>query len=136
MLFVSAGERLFNPDPAAYLPHRYPFLQLDRICALEPGRHAVAVRLVTTTEGFPPVLMIECVAQLAGVVVVQQDDGGGFLASINHADFFGFPTAGDVLTVTATMVKSFGRLYMIEGDVSRGDEQLLSVQLTLGSGKL
>src|SRR5208282_2429035 len=45
---------LFNPDPGAYLPHRFPFLLLDRILSLEPGISAVARQQVTSgASDFP-----------------------------------------------------------------------------------
>ena len=127
---------LFNPDPAAYLPHRYPFQLLDRIIELEQGSRALAMVAVTATRVFPQILMIESVAQLAGIVVAQMEDEGGFIASIDHAVFSGPAAVGDFLTVSARVVKAFGRLFMIEGTVASGAAQLLSVQLTLGVGKL
>ena len=127
---------LFNPDPAAYLPHRYPFLLLDRILELEPGIQAVSRTGVTAGADFPQILMIECVAQLAGIVVAQVEGEGGFLASIDHAEFFGTAAVGDILIVSVNVVKSFGRLFMIEGNIVSGVDKLLSVQLTLGVGGL
>jgi 3-hydroxyacyl-[acyl-carrier-protein] dehydratase len=91
---------------------------------------------VTATRGFTQILMIECVAQLAGIVVAQREGESGFLASIDHAEFFGTAAVGGLLTISARVIKSFGRLFMIEGNVFSGADQLLSVQLTLGAGKL
>jgi 3-hydroxyacyl-[acyl-carrier-protein] dehydratase len=133
---VSAEAPLFNPDPAAYLPHRYPFLLLDRIIELDAGTRGVAQSGVTATHCFPQVLLIECVAQLAGIVVAQTEGEGGFLASIDQAEFSGSPSVGDLLKISVRVVKSFGRLFMVEGNVVSGANQLLSVQLTLGVGKL
>lgn len=127
---------LFNTDPAAYLPHRHPFLLLNRIVELEPGIRAVALIAVTAGHVFPQVYMIESVAQLSGIVVAQATVERGFLASINHAEFSGSPLVGDTLTVSARLIKSFGRLFMVEGTVNNGTGQLLSVQLTLGIGEL
>ena len=80
--------------------------------------------------------MIECVAQLAGIVVAQAEDEGGFIASIDHAEFSGTAVVGDSLAISARVTKSFGRLFMIDGNVTSGANQLLSVQLTLGVGTL
>lgn len=80
--------------------------------------------------------MIESVAQLAGIVVAQEDGEGGFLASIDHAEFSGQASVGNLLTVSARVIKSFGRLFMVDGTVFSGACQLLSVRLTLGIGKL
>jgi 3-hydroxyacyl-[acyl-carrier-protein] dehydratase len=62
-----------------YLPHRYPFLLIDRVLELEPGKRIVAIKNVTINEPFfvghfphipvmPGVLMIEALAQAAGVL--------------------------------------------------------------------
>jgi len=133
----SCGEaRLFNPDPGAYLPHRYPFLLLDRLLELEPGVRAVALTTVSASRAFPQVLLVESVAQLAGIATIQQDGEGGFLAAIEQAEFSGKALIGDVLTVSARVLKSFGRLFLVEGEVSCGENPLLKVQLTLGVGQL
>lgn len=136
MPYACEGDGLFNPDPGAYLPHRYPFLLLDRLVELEPGVRAVAQTTISASRVFPQVLLVESVAQLAGIVTIQQDGEGGFLAAIDQAEFSRVPLIGDVLTVTARVLKAFGRLFMVEGEVSCGENRLLKVQLTLGVGRL
>ena len=136
MLSDSAEAPLFNPDPATYLPHRYPFLLLDRIIDLEKGVHASARLSPANGRGFPQVLLIESVAQLAGILTITEEGEGGFLAAIDHAEFAGPVQAGDLLTITARVIKSFGRLFMVEGRVSSERNTLLTVQLTLGVGRL
>ena len=131
----SAEAFLFNSDPAHYLPHRYPFLFLDRIIELEQGTRAVAMTGVSAAHGFSQILMVEAVAQLAGITVAQAGDEEGFLASIDHAEFSAQASVGSILIISARVVKSFGRLFMIDGDVIQCTERLLSVQLTLGVGK-
>ena len=62
-----------------YLPHRYPFLLIDRVLELEPGKRIVAIKNVTINEPYfvghfphlpvmPGVLMIEALAQAAGIL--------------------------------------------------------------------
>ncbi len=80
--------------------------------------------------------MIEAVAQLAGILTISEEGEGGFLAAIERAEFTGLPQAGDVLTVSARLVKSFGRLFMVEGAVCCNQDVLLTIQLTLGVGRL
>ena len=64
----------------AMLPHRYPFLMIDRVVEFEPGRRATAIKNVTINEPFfqghfpghpvmPGVLIIEAMAQAAGVMI-------------------------------------------------------------------
>ena len=136
MPYTCEEARLFNPDPGAYLPHRYPFLLLDRVVELEPGVRGVAQTTISASRPFPQVLLVESVAQLAGIVIIQQDGEGGFLAAIDQAEFSRIPLIGDVLTVSACVLKAFGRLFMLEGKVSCGENLLLKVQLTLGVGRL
>ena len=130
------GARLFNPDPGAYLPHRYPFLLLDRVVELEPGVRGVALTTISASREFPQVLLVETVAQLAGIVTIRQDGEEGFLAAIDQAEFSRIPLVGDVLTISARVLKAFGRLFLVEGEVSCGKKKLLKVQLTLGVGRL
>ena len=127
---------MFNPDPAAYLPHRHPFLALDTIVELETGTRAVAQTIVSADSAFPQILLVECVAQLAGILTIQEQGEGGFLAAIDRAEFSGMPGPGDQLTVSAWVIKAFGRLFMVEGEVHCDNARLLSVQLTLGVGRL
>lgn len=136
MPYACGEAGLFNPDPGAYLPHRYPFLLLDRVVELEPGVRAVATTTISASSVFPQVLLVESVAQLAGIATIQQEGEGGFLASIDQAEFNQVPLIGDVLTVTARVIKAFGRLFMVEGEVSCGENLLLKVRLTLGVGRL
>jgi 3-hydroxyacyl-[acyl-carrier-protein] dehydratase len=66
------------------LPHRYPFLMVDRVIELEQGKRAVAIKNVTANEGFfaghypersimPGVLILEALAQLAGIALMSDD---------------------------------------------------------------
>lgn len=128
---------LSSLDPAAYLPHRYPFLTLDRVVSLEPGVSACAITRVTADPaGFPHVMLVECIAQLGGIVAVQTKGEGGFLAGIEQAEFSGAVAAGDMLQVTARVVKAFGRLFLIEGEVECDGLCLVRARMSLGIGLL
>lgn len=129
---------LFNPDPAAYLPHRKPFLMLDRIIELEPGVLSRAEKLVPAAmDPLPQVLLVECIAQLAGIAASHQEGEGGFLASIGRAEFGDVPArAGDRLIVTARILKSFGRLFLVEGEVECNGSRLVEAEMSLGIGRL
>jgi 3-hydroxyacyl-[acyl-carrier-protein] dehydratase len=134
---TSREAPLFNPDPTAYLPHRQPFLFLDRILSREPGVGATALKRLSGTERcFPDIFLLEGLAQLAGVATVQEEGAGGFLGTIDHAAFHAAARPGDTLYFTVRVAKAFGRLFLVEGEV-RGDEALLvRATLTLGVGKL
>ena len=96
----------------ALLPHRYPFLLLDRVVALEPGKRIVALKNVSINDPFftghfpgypvmPGVLIVEALAQ-AGAVMMLQDmddpkDKIPFFAAIDKAKFRRQVVPGDQL---------------------------------------
>lgn len=128
---------LVNPDPAALLPHRYPFLMLDTILSREPGVAATATTRITSDSApFPRVLMVEAMAQLAGVASGCGEGEGGFLATIDHAEFHGDPLPGDTLLIAVRVVKGFGRLFLLEGEATVGERRLAVATLTLGIGAI
>lgn len=96
------------------LPHRYPFLLIDRILAVESGKKISVLKNVTINEPFfnghfpeypvmPGVLIIEAMAQASGVLDVldngKKDNEIGFLASINEAKFKRVVIPGDSLKI-------------------------------------
>ena len=137
MRLTSKEGILFNPDPAAYLPHRNPFLLIDRLLALEPGIAATGQKLIShDPAGFPPFFLIEAMAQLAGIAAADQNGAGGFLAAIDKAEISGSVEAGDTLQITARILKGFGRLYLVEGEVQVAGRTVAAATMTIGIGKL
>ena len=120
------------------LPHRYPFLLVDRVLELEPGVRAVAVKNVTANEPhftghfpgrpiMPGVLIVEALAQAAGVAVLTLDEYRGKLglfAGIDECRFRRMVVPGDTLRLEVTVEKlrgMFGRVRAVatvEGDVA------------------
>lgn len=135
MRSISSEAPLFSPDPAAYLPHRHPFLHLDRIDALEPGVAATAtLQISADSPGFPPLLLLEAIAQLGGIAAGQQEGAGGILAAIERAELPPAVNPGDRVTVVARIVKGFGRLFLVEGKASVDGEVVARGTLTLAVG--
>ena len=129
-------EALVHSDPSEYLPHRNPFLFIDRVTSRDPGSGATGIKCVTYEPGgFPQVFLLEAMAQLGGIAAATQKGEGGFLASIDHAEFRREVRAGDRLIVSVRIVKSFGRLFLVEGEASVEGEQVATARLTLGVGK-
>lgn len=127
---------LFNPDPAAYLPHRAPFLFLDRIIALEPGAAATALLAITSgSRGFPPILLLEAMAQLGGIAAGQTEGEGGILAAIERAELPREVKHGDPVTLEARVVKGFGKLFLVEGKALVDGRVIARAELTLAVGK-
>ena len=103
----------------AILPHRYPFLMVDKIVALEPGKHAVGIKAVTANEWYfpghvpgypvmPGVLQIEALAQVAGIAALSLPENAGkmgFFAGIDRIRFKRQVKPGDTLRLEATLTR-------------------------------
>jgi 3-hydroxyacyl-[acyl-carrier-protein] dehydratase len=130
-------EPVLHSDPAEYLPHRHPFLFIDRVTSRDPGISATGIKCVTYEPGgFPQVLLLESMAQLGGIAAVVHKGEGGFLATIDHAEFFREVQAGDRVIVTVRIIKSFGRLFLMEGEACVDDERVAIARLMLGVGEV
>ncbi|RJQ24497.1 MAG: 3-hydroxyacyl-[acyl-carrier-protein] dehydratase FabZ [Peptococcaceae bacterium] len=104
------------------LPHRYPFLLVDRILELEDGRKVVGIKNVTANEPFfqghfpgypvmPGVLIIEAMAQVGGVAVLKMLEAPGkivFLAGVDKARFRRQVLPGDQLRIEVEIFKQKG----------------------------
>lgn len=100
------------------LPHRYPFLLVDKILELEPGKRAVGIKNVTANEPFfqghfpnypimPGVLIVEALAQTAGIAVAVQEENKGKLgvfAGIESIKFKYQVQPGDTLQLEAEIL--------------------------------
>ena len=100
------------------LPHRQPFLLVDRILEMESNRRAVGIKCVTVNEPFfaghfpghpvmPGVLIIEAMAQVGAVLLLSdvpdRDKKLIYFTGINNAKFRRPVVPGDVLTMTMTV---------------------------------
>jgi len=109
-------DSLEADDLRAVLPHRPPFLLLDRVTHVEWDSHAVGIRNVGVTEPwfaghfpdsfvYPGVLLIESLAQLAGVVLSRRAAGkgarGAYLAAVRSFKFTHVVRPGDQLILEA-----------------------------------
>uniref|UniRef100_A0ACD5ZVL5 Uncharacterized protein n=1 Tax=Avena sativa TaxID=4498 RepID=A0ACD5ZVL5_AVESA len=102
------------------LPHRFPFLLVDRVIEYKAGEYAVAIKNVTINDNFfpghfperpimPGVLMVEAMAQVGGIVMLQPEVGGSqdnfFFAGVDKVRFRKPVIAGDTLVMRMTLTK-------------------------------
>ena len=145
-------------DIMTILPHRYPFLLIDRVVEIDPGQRVVAIRNVTANEPqftghfpgrpiMPGVLLVESLAQAGAVALLSTEENRGKLvlfAGIDECRFRRIVIPGDTLRLEIT-VEKLGRVSgraravaTVEGEVAV--EALLSFIMPrdqdIGGGRL
>ncbi len=132
-------------DIMRIIPHRYPFLMVDRIVELDPGKRVVGIRQVTANEPqftghfpgrpiMPGVLMVEALAQTAGVCVMSLDEYRGKLglfAGIDDCRFRRMVVPGDTLRLEVTVEKLRGMFGRVRGVASVDGEVAVEATLSI-----
>ena len=131
------------------IPHRPPFLWIDRVEELEPGVRCVACLLVKAENPvfaghfparpiLPGVLIIEAVAQTAAVMMGSSAPAeameSALLAAVNRFKFFKPVLPGTQLRIETAVLTRAGTMACIEGTVSAAGEKVASGELSIVSG--
>ncbi len=126
------------------LPHRYPFLLVDRVQDLDPGRRVVALKNVTINEPFfaghfpghpimPGVLIVEAMAQAGGLMLMDELMGSEpkvvYLMSLDGVKFRRPVTPGDQLILEVEMVQARKNTCKMKG-LARVEDQV-AVEATM-----
>ena len=126
-----AGGALDIRQILAILPHRYPFLLVDRIVSMEEGKRAVGIKNVTFNEPFfqghfpgnpnmPGVLIVEAMAQVGAVLLLRgvpdRDAKLVYFAGIDRAKFRRPVTPGDQVRFEVTVLKVRSRSARLRGE--------------------
>ena len=139
---------LNSNDIQKILPHRYPFLLIDRIDELEVGKKAKGVKAVSANEMqfvghfpeyhvFPGVLIIEAIAQIGAVALLSAEENKGkiaFLTGIKNAKFRRQVIPGDVMTLEAELIKVRGNFGYSKGTCKVGDEVACECEIVFSFG--
>ena len=127
------------------LPHRYPFILVDRVLELDPGKHIVGIKNVTINEPFfqghfpgfpimPGVLIFEAMAQTWGICVFAHRPENAqnknlFFSGIDNARFRKPVVPGDQLRLEMNLVKHRGILWKFKGIATVGGELVAEAEL-------
>jgi 3-hydroxyacyl-[acyl-carrier-protein] dehydratase len=119
------------------IPHRYPFLLIDKVVNIEVNRFAIGVKQVTVNEPhfqghfpvlpvMPGVLIIEAMAQTSAVLVVQtldliDKDLLVYFMNIDSAKFRKVVVPGDTLELHVTVARGRGKIWKFDGEARVGD---------------
>lgn len=131
-----------------YLPHRYPFLLIDRVEQVEPGKSVTALKNVTFNEHYfsghfpenpvmPGVLILESMAQAAGVLafVTQEYKNLFYFAGIDNARFKHVVTPGDQLRLHMTVEKHRQDVWKFNGIAMVAEKLVCSADIMLAGRK-
>ncbi len=114
------------------IPHRYPFLMIDRVVDMIPGVSAIGIKNVSINEPFfqghfpsqpvfPGVLIIEAMAQTAAIVVVETMEGRTagklvYFMTVDEARFRRPVVPGDVLKIHVTKLRNRRNVWKFRGE--------------------
>ena len=133
-------------DILKYLPHRYPFLLIDRVLEMEPDKRILALKNVTFNEPFftghfphlpvmPGVLVVEAMAQAAGVLSFatmgrHSDENSVFyFAGIDEARFKRPVVPGDQLKLQVDILRKSRMLWKFKGTATVDGQVVAEAQL-------
>lgn len=136
-------------DIMQVLPHRYPFLLVDRIIELVPGTKAVGIKNVTINEPqftghfpgrpiMPGVLLVEAMAQVGACALFSQERYQGqlgFLAGVDKMRFKRQVIPGDTLVITSQVLKLKANFGWFQAEVRVNDELVCRGEIMFGIEK-
>ncbi|MFS0726625.1 3-hydroxyacyl-ACP dehydratase FabZ family protein [Paenibacillus sp. 1P07SE] len=123
-------------DSRFTLPHRYPFLMVDGILEVEPGRWVKGYKNVSQNEWYmtppaqamPGVMIIEALAQLGAFTSIKGEGGIGFLSSLNGVQWLGQAVAGDRIDLYYEVTKTKRGFVMGKGEASVDGEVIVRAE--------
>jgi 3-hydroxyacyl-[acyl-carrier-protein] dehydratase len=134
-----------NKEIQNILPHRYPFLLVDRLSELEPGKRGVGIKNLTENEwclnggpAYPPVLLLESLAQVGGIVLgskAREENPNsrfiGLFAGVSDFQFQRNPVLGEQMILKVELSQSLASIYRFNAEVYVEGEKIAGGQLLL-----
>jgi 3-hydroxyacyl-[acyl-carrier-protein] dehydratase len=140
------GQFLSVEQITEYLPHRYPFLLVDRIVEFEAGKSITGIKNVTANEPFfqghfpghpimPGVFIVEAMAQVGGLLMVEEADPEEdpqivYLASVDRVRWRRPVVPGDQLRISVRLLKARRNLFRVSAEATVEGEMAASAEIT------
>jgi 3-hydroxyacyl-[acyl-carrier-protein] dehydratase len=132
----------------AIIPHRYPFLLVDRILEIEEGKRAVGIKNVSANESFfvghfpeypvmPGVLIVEALAQVGAVAMLKKEENRGrlaFFTGIDNCRFKKQVKPGDQLRLEVEIIRAKGPIGKGKGVATVDGELVCEAELMFALG--
>ncbi|MEK5444801.1 MULTISPECIES: 3-hydroxyacyl-ACP dehydratase FabZ [Fredinandcohnia] len=131
------------------IPHRYPFLLVDRILEMEDGKRALGIKNVTANEEFfnghfpgypvmPGVLIVEALAQVGAVAMLKKEENKGrlaFFAGIDNCRFKRQVVPGDQLRLEVEITRLRGSIGKGKGIATVDGELVCETEIMFALGE-
>ena len=152
MTATTSEEKITNLDIneiKKLIPHRYPFLLVDRVTEVVPGQSAIGYKNVTANEPFfqghfphrpimPGVLMVEALAQMGCIAMLVKPENKGQLGVFTGIDGFKFRqmvVPGDKLDLEVVLLRQKGPLGKMKGTAKVGDKVVAEGEISFAMVK-
>ncbi len=130
------------------LPHRYPFLLVDRITEFEEDKRIVGIKNVSLNEqclarrpgerpALPPTILTEAVAQVGAILILAKPENREkliYIAGIDRVRYRRPAYPGDVLNIEVNVKRLRRRMGQLHGTATAGDEVVLEGRMTFALG--
>ncbi|MGE6590328.1 3-hydroxyacyl-ACP dehydratase FabZ family protein [Bacillus mycoides] len=121
------------------LPHRYPFLMIDKITNVKESQSAIGYKLITNNEWFinenqnymPHMLIVEALAQLSAFISTGESEGLGFLSSLDGVEFHENAYPGDKLDLHYELTRNRRGFVLGKGIASVNGQSIVSIEKLL-----
>jgi 3-hydroxyacyl-[acyl-carrier-protein] dehydratase len=130
------------------LPHRYPFLLVDRVTELEPDKRIVGIKNVTINERYlsrqpgepvvlPPTILTEAIAQVGAILILSKPENREkliFFMGIERVRYRGAVHPGDVVEIEARVKRLRSRMGQLDGFARVGTRVVANGTMTFALG--
>ncbi|AOY16288.1 beta-hydroxyacyl-ACP dehydratase [Bacillus sp. ABP14] len=121
------------------LPHRYPFLMIDKVTNVKQGESVTGYKLITNKEWFindsqkhmPHMLIVEALAQLSAFVHTSDSNGLGFLSSLDGVTFHEKAYPGDKLNLYYELTRNRRGFVLGKGTATVNNQPIVTIEKLL-----